>query len=50
MLISAGALGQTFALLITFLGVGVLANVLIVYIVIQVRGERKEDEERQSGR
>src|SRR5437588_182208 len=33
MLVSANALGQTLALLATFLGIGVLANALIVYIV-----------------
>jgi hypothetical protein len=56
MMISAGILGlgdspssfgQTLALLITFLGIGVLANVLIVYIVAQVLAERKQNKERQ---
>jgi hypothetical protein len=53
MLITAGilgqtpsAVGQTIALLATFLGIGVIANVLIVYIVGQVLGERKENQER----
>jgi hypothetical protein len=41
------ALGQTLALLATFLGVGVLVNVLIVYIVLQVLAERRENMERQ---
>jgi hypothetical protein len=40
------AFGQTLALLITFLGIGVIANVLIVYAVAQVLAERKENEER----
>jgi NADH:ubiquinone oxidoreductase subunit 3 (subunit A) len=38
--------GQTLALLITFLGIGVIANVLIVYTVAQVLGERKQNQER----
>lgn len=42
---SAG--GQTLALLLTFLGIGVIANVLIVYAVVQVLAERKENQERQ---
>lgn len=42
------ALGQTLALLATFLGVGVVANVLIVYAVAQVMGERKENRENRS--
>ena len=41
------ATGQTIALLITFLGIGVLVNVLIIYIVAQVLGERKQNQERQ---
>jgi hypothetical protein len=40
------AFGQTLALLITFLGVGVIANLLIVYIVGQVLAERKQNQER----
>jgi Na+-transporting methylmalonyl-CoA/oxaloacetate decarboxylase gamma subunit len=39
------ALGQTLALLVTFLGVGVVANVLIVYAVLQVMGERRQNRE-----
>jgi hypothetical protein len=47
MLVSANALGQTLALLATFLGIGVLVNVLVVYIVGQVLAERKRNQERQ---
>jgi formate-dependent nitrite reductase membrane component NrfD len=39
------AWGQTIALLLTFGGIGVIANVLIVYIVAQVMAERKENQE-----
>jgi hypothetical protein len=39
--------GQTIALLLTFLGIGVIANVLIIYIVAQVLAERKENRERR---
>ena len=45
MLLSADALGQTLALLATFLGIGVVANLLIVYIVAQVLAERKQSQE-----
>ena len=50
MLIAADALGQTLALLITFLGIGVVVNLLIFYIVAQVLAERKQNQERQAGR
>jgi hypothetical protein len=48
MLITASAaLGQTLALLATFLGIGVLVNLLIVYVVGQVLAERQQNQERQ---
>ena len=43
------ALGQTLALLATFLGIGVLVNVLIVYIVAEVLAERQENQEGDNG-
>ena len=53
MLVIGGFLGQgpssvgvTVALLLTFLGIGVIVNVLIIYIVAQVFAERKENRER----
>ncbi len=42
---SPSALGQTIALLLTFLGIGVIANVLIVYVVGQVLAERRENQQ-----
>ena len=48
MLITADSLGQTLALLATFLGIGLLVNLLIVYILAQVFAERKENQERQA--
>ncbi len=45
--IFATALGQTLALLATFLGTGVIANILIVYIMAQVKAEKKQDQERR---
>jgi hypothetical protein len=47
MLIPAAATGQTLALLATFIGIGILVNVLIVYVVAQVLGERERNRERQ---
>jgi hypothetical protein len=44
---SPSALGTTLALLITFGGIGVIVNVLVVYIVAQVLAERKQNQERQ---
>jgi hypothetical protein len=47
--LAPSAFGQTLALLITFLGIGVLVNLLIVYIVAEVMAEHKQNQERQSG-
>jgi phage shock protein PspC (stress-responsive transcriptional regulator) len=43
------ATSNTLALLITFVGIGVLVNVLIVYIVFQVIAEHKQNQERERG-
>jgi hypothetical protein len=43
------ALGQTAALLITFLGIGVIANLLIIYIIGQVFAEHKQNKEHEPG-
>jgi hypothetical protein len=42
---SPSSTGQTIALLLTFLGIGIIANVLIVYVVAQVLAERRENKE-----
>ena len=44
MLAFSKAFNETFGLIATFGGIGIVVNVLIVYIVIQVRGERQENE------
>jgi hypothetical protein len=49
LLAASPAFTFTFGLLVTFLGIGVIANVLIVYAVIQVLGERQQNQE-QRGR
>ena len=49
MLLSADSLGPTLALLATFLGIGVIANLLIFYIVAQVLAERKQNQEANEG-
>jgi Na+-transporting methylmalonyl-CoA/oxaloacetate decarboxylase gamma subunit len=42
---SPSSLGTTIALLLTFLGIGVIVNVLIIYIVAQVLAERRDNRE-----
>lgn len=45
--IASDAFAQTFALLATFIGIGIFANVLIIYIIGQVWSEHKQNQERQ---
>jgi hypothetical protein len=40
----ASAFGKTFGLIVTFGGLGLVVNILIIYIVVQVRGERQQNE------
>jgi len=38
------ATSKTIGLLITFVGIGILVNVILVYIAVQIRGERRQNE------
>jgi hypothetical protein len=44
---STSSFGETLALIITFVGIGVVANVLIVYAAGQVMAERRQNQERR---
>ena len=39
------ALSMDIGLLATFGGIGVVVNVIVVYIAIQIRGERQQNQE-----
>lgn len=47
MVLPADALGFSLALLATFLGIGVVANALIVYAVAQVFAEHRQNRQNQ---
>lgn len=44
-LAASAAFSKDVGLLITFLGLGVVVNVIVVYVAIQVRGERSQNQE-----
>ena len=50
MLAVSKAFSETFGLIATFGGIGVVVNVIVVYIVIQVRGEHQQNEEYRAER
>ena len=44
-LAASEAFAKTFGLAATFLGIQVIVTVIIIYIVVQVRGERAQNRE-----
>jgi hypothetical protein len=44
-LAASEAFAKTFGLIVTFGGIGVIVNIVVVYIAIQVRGERRQNRE-----
>jgi hypothetical protein len=46
----SAAVSKDIGLLITFLGIGLVVNVIVVYIAVQVRGERRQNQEYLSSR
>jgi hypothetical protein len=49
-LAASQAFVKTFGLIVTFGGIGVIVNIIIVYILVQVRGERRQNEEFRASR
>ncbi len=45
LLAASAAVTKDIGLIATFGGIGVVVNVIVVYIAIQVRGERRQNEE-----
>jgi hypothetical protein len=45
MLAASEAFAKTFGLIVTFGGIGVIVNIIIVYIALQIRGERRQNQE-----
>jgi heme/copper-type cytochrome/quinol oxidase subunit 2 len=44
-LAASEAFAKTFGLIVTFGGIGVIVNVILVYIAVQLRGERRQNQE-----
>ncbi|HXC23620.1 MAG TPA: hypothetical protein VNU28_03460 [Solirubrobacteraceae bacterium] len=47
LLAASEAFSKDIGLLATFLGIGVLVNLIVVLIAIQVRGERQQNQQRR---
>jgi hypothetical protein len=48
LLAASAAFSKDVGLIITFVGIGVVVNVIVVYVAIQVRGERAQNREHLS--
>jgi uncharacterized membrane protein len=47
LLAASAAFSKDVGLLATFLGIGVIVNVVVVFIAVQVRGERQQNQQRR---
>ena len=45
LLLASAATTKDIGLIATFIGIGVVVNVIVVFIAIQVRGERHQNQE-----
>jgi hypothetical protein len=45
LLAASEAFTKTFGLAVTFGGIGIVVNIIVVYIAIQVKGERRQNQE-----
>jgi hypothetical protein len=45
LLATSAAVSKDIGLIITFVGIGLVVNVILVYIAVQVRGERRQNQE-----
>jgi hypothetical protein len=50
LLAASAAFSKDVGLIITFVGIGVVVNVILVYVAVQVRGERSQNKEYLSAR
>jgi hypothetical protein len=47
LLAASAAFSKDVGLLATFLGIGVIVNVIVVFIAVQVRGEHQQNRQRR---
>jgi hypothetical protein len=50
LLASSPAFSKDVGLIVTFIGIGIVVNVILVFVAIQVRGERQQNQEHLASR
>jgi len=48
--LASAAVSKDIGLIATFIGIGIVVNIIVVYIAVQVRGERHQNQEQLSRR
>ncbi len=43
-LLASAAVSKDVGLIVTFIGIGVIVNVIVVFIAVQIRGERQQNQ------
>ncbi|HYM44574.1 MAG TPA: hypothetical protein VES65_00220 [Solirubrobacteraceae bacterium] len=46
LLATSAAVSKDIGLIVTFVGIGIIVNVILILIFVQVRGERQQNKER----
>jgi hypothetical protein len=49
-LAASEAFSKTFGLAVTFVGIGLIVNIIIIYILVLIRGERRQNQEHEASR
>jgi hypothetical protein len=50
LLATSAAVSKDIGLIATFGGIGLVVNIILIFIAVQVRGERRQNEEYRSSR
>jgi hypothetical protein len=50
LLAASAAVSKDIGLIATFGGIGVVVNIIVVFIAVQIRGERRQNQEYRSSR
>ena len=50
LLLASAAASKDIGLIATFIGIGIVVNIIVIYIAVQVSGERHQNQEQLSRR
>lgn len=50
LLAASPAFSKDVGLIVTFIGIGIVVNVILLFVAVQIRGERQQNQEHLSSR